>query len=266
MIAYSPAKINIGIRILDKRPDGFHNLHSYLYPIPLYDLIEIQENKTDKLIQSGLVSTENMQDNLVYKALQLLRTEKSIPPLKIHLHKQIPFQAGLGGGSGDAISFIHFVLKKFNISLTKSKMQEIAEKLGSDCPFFIESKPTEITGRGEIVKPIDWSLKGLKVVLVKPDVAIKTADAFSGIKTQNTELPPLNNVKVADYHKYFINDFEEQLSDKYPVIQEIKEKLIQSGAVYASLSGSGSAVFGLFYHTVKIKFPSSYFIWNGELQ
>lgn len=266
MIAYSPAKINIGIRILNKRSDGFHNLHSYLYPVPLYDLIEIQENETDQLNQSGIVSTTNMQANLVYKALQLLRDEISIPPLKIHLHKQIPYQAGLGGGSGDAITFIKLVLKKFKYSLRKRKIQVIAEKLGSDCPFFIEAKPAEIRGRGELVQSINWSLKALKIIIVKPDIAIKTADAFAGIRTQNTELPKLNNVKSNNYQNFFTNDFEAQLSDKYPVLKEIKEKLIQSGALYASLSGSGSAVFGLSYHTINIKFPSSYFVWNGELQ
>lgn len=266
MIAYSPAKINIGIRILNKRSDGFHNLHSYLYPVPLFDILEIKKSNSDQLFQSGFVSTTKMQENLVYKALQLLRNEISIPPLKIHLHKQIPFQAGLGGGSGDAITFIKLVLLQFNLSLSGNKTQEIAEKLGSDCPFFIDPKAAEVKGRGEMVRNINWSLKGLKIIIVKPNFAIKTADAFSEIKTQDKELPSVSKVRLEDYQKYFTNAFETQLSDKYPLLKEIKEKLLKSGAIYASLSGSGSAVFGLSYHSINIKFPSSYFIWNGELQ
>jgi len=266
MIAYSPAKINIGLKILEKRPDGFHNLHSYLYPVPLYDLIEIQESNADELFQSGLISTSSKHDNLVYKALILLRDFIKIPPLKIHLHKQIPFQAGLGGGSGDAISFIKLVLQQFHQSLNNIQWQTITESLGSDCPFFIDAVPAEISGRGEIVQAINWNLKGVKVMIVKPDFPIKTADAFAEISTHQSKLPSITNLDLADYQEKLTNDFEDSLSKKFPELLEIKAKIIQSGAVYASLSGSGSAVFGLFYQDIKIHFPPSYFVWNGELQ
>lgn len=266
MIAYSPAKINIGLRILNKREDGYHNLHSYFYPVPLYDLLEVQESKTDELVQTGLISTTEMHDNLVYKALVLLRNYCNIPPLKIHLHKQIPFQAGLGGGSGDAITFIKLVLNKFNCSINKTQWKQISEKLGSDCPFFIQAIPSEVSGRGEIVKPISWSLSGVNIIIVKPNIAVKTSDAFKNIITNNQLLEDIETAKLSDYQKKFGNQFESSIFTKHPTLSHIKEKLIQSGAFYSSLSGSGSTVFGLFYKPVKINFSSSYFVWNGILQ
>lgn len=266
MIAYSPAKINIGLRILNKREDGYHNLHSYFYPVPLYDLLEIRESDTDELVQTGLISTSLMEDNLVYKALVLLRNLFDIPPLKIHLHKQIPFQAGLGGGSGNAISFIKLLLNQFQYSLNQAQWKEISEKLGSDCPFFIQAVPSEISGRGEIVKPIPWKLKGIGITIVKPDISIKTSDAFSNITTNDQLFSDIKTTKFTDYQKKFENQFEASIFSKYPYLFEIKEELIRSGAFYSSLSGSGSAVFGLFYKAVRIHLPSSYFVWNGILQ
>lgn len=266
MIEYAPAKINIGLKILNKREDGFHNLHSYFYPVPLFDLLEIQQYKKDLLIQTGLISTTTAKDNLVYKALVLLRHYFDIPPLKIHLHKQIPFQAGLGGGSGNAISFIKLVSKVFKFTLSPSQWLVLANALGSDCPFFIHAVPSEVKGKGEIVKPIAWSLKGIKIIIIKPNISVKTSEAFQNINTDKDILKDICTVSLKEYQNTFENQFEENLVPKYPFITEIKNKLLQSGAFYVSLSGSGSAVFGLFHKMVKINFSSSYFVWKGELQ
>lgn len=266
MIAYSPAKINIGLNILDKRPDGYHNIHSYFYPVPLYDLIEIRPSTKDQLVQTGFIATSNMEDNLVIKTLVLLREKYNIPSLKIHLHKQIPFQAGLGGGSGNVITLIKLILEKFNFRLTEPEWLRIAEAMGSDCPFFIHAKPSEIKGRGEKVNLIDWTLKGLKILIVKPPLSISTKNAFSKVENQNKTLNNIAAYPIHDYQKVFHNQFESLIVSEHPEIGKIKNKLMQSGALYASLSGSGSAVFGLFRTAVKIKFDSSYFVWSGELQ
>lgn len=266
MLAYSPAKINIGLRILNKREDGFHNIHSYFYPVPLYDLIEIQRSNKDELYQTGFISTTDMESNLVYKAVVLLRTHLDIPALKIHLHKQIPFQAGLGGGSANAITFIKLILRTFKFSLSQDQWKEISEKLGSDCPFFIQSLPSEVKGRGEIVNVLNWTLKGTKIMIVKPDLVINTSEAFQDIEWKDQLLEDIRDCSLGQYQEHFPNQFEKKWDNKHPILGEIKEKLIRSGAFYASLSGSGSAVFGLFKNAATVTFPSSYFTWHGELQ
>jgi len=266
MIAYATAKINIGLQILNKRPDGFHNLHSYFYPVHLFDLIEFKESQQDQLIQSGWVATGSMEDNLVFKALVLLREYFEIPPLKIHLHKQIPFQAGLGGGSGNAVTFLKQVIHHFQLNIDEDQLFNLALKLGSDCPFFVKTSASEISGRGDFVRTIPWSLKGIKVTIIKAPISVKTSEAFSKITPNVQILPNILVTEHKDYQKAFPNQFEQYVFEKHPEIAEIKEKLIQSGAFYASLSGSGSSVFGLSYNNMEINLPASYFSWNGVLQ
>lgn len=266
MITYSPAKINIGLKVLNKREDGFHNLHSYFYPVPLYDIIEVLESDNDQLEQTGFVSTGKMEENLVYKALLELRKLHPIPPVKIHLHKQIPFQAGLGGGSGDAISMIKLLCNQFQVSLREEQWQRVAEELGSDCPFFIKAQAAEVSGRGEMVKPVSLDLKGVFITIIKPEISIKTSGAFKNLILENQKLPPIEDLKPDDYQKELPNQFEDQLFRNNPELLNIKEKLIKCGAFYASLSGSGSALFGLSTSELKINLSSSYFIWQGQLK
>jgi 4-diphosphocytidyl-2-C-methyl-D-erythritol kinase len=266
MIAYAPAKINIGLKILSKRTDGFHNLHSYFYPVPLYDLMEFKESNQDQLTQSGWVATPAMEDNLIYKALCLLRNNYEIPPLHIHLHKQIPFQAGLGGGSADAVTFLKELIRHFGLPMNEDEIFNLSLKLGSDCPFFVKSTASDITGRGDIVRSIPWSLKGIYITIVKAPISIKTSEAFSYIIPNDDQLSNILSTDHNDYQKAFPNQFENFIFEKYPEIAAIKQKLIQSGAFYASLSGSGSSVFGLSYNNMKISLPASYFLWNGVLQ
>lgn len=266
MIAYTPAKINIGLRILDKRPDGFHNIDSYFYPVPLYDMIEIKTQETDELVQSGILTSTSMEENLVYKALKLLRNDFEIPPLKIHLHKQIPVQAGLGGGSGNASGMLKLINKHFQLGISNEDMLAYAVVLGSDCPFFIEEKAAHISGRGEIINRINFSLAGVYIAIIKAPVAMSTARAFQLVNKSNTHLEDILSLKKEEYQKMMPNDFESSFHQELPEVTSIKAQLIESGAFYASLSGSGSAVFALFHDKPTITFDSTYFCWQGLLQ
>ncbi len=266
MIAYTPAKINIGLRILDKRPDGFHNLDSYFYPVPLFDIIEIKTQNTDELVQTGVLTSTSMEENLVYKALSLLRNDFEIPPQKIHLHKQIPVQAGLGGGSGNASGMLKLLNEYFKLNIPKEKLLEYAAELGSDCPFFIDEKPAHITGRGEIIEEIDFSLKGVHIAIVKPPVAMSTAKAFQLVNRSNEDLKDILNLKKKEFQKQMSNDFETSFYQELPEVKTIKNQLLRSGAFYASLSGSGSAIFALFDTKPQLQLNSSYFYWSGLLQ
>ena len=266
MIAFAACKINIGIRVLDKRSDGFHHLESILYPVPLYDILEIKESDKDSLVQSGFVASQSMEENIVFKALQLVRKKHPTPPLSIYLHKQIPFGAGLGGGSSDAVSMLRLLIDEFKLITTDEQIFEWAQELGSDCPFFIQEKAAVISGRGEIVKPINLSLKDKYIIIVKPPFIVSTVDAFRHIeRSKNPSLKDIENVDIVDWQKYFTNDFEKAVSKKHQEIMRIKEQLLDNGALYASLSGSGSAVFGIFEQATKLSFPSSYFYWGSLL-
>lgn len=266
MIGYSPAKINLGLSVLGKRSDGFHEIDSYFYPVPLYDIIEIGIAERDMLIQSGIVATENPDNNLVFKALKILRSFYTFPPLKIHLHKQIPMEAGLGGGSGDAVTFIKMVDKKLALNISLEELFNWAEELGSDCPFFIESKASRVSGKGEKIELINFSLSGLHIYLIKPPKSMNTANAFSKIKPRKQHLPNIELLDKKTFQDRLINQFEEIVISEIPEIEFIKHKLLERGAIYVSLSGSGSAVYGLFKDPVEISIPNSYFYWHGILQ
>jgi len=267
MISFAPCKINIGLKVLNKRKDGFHNIESYLYPIPLYDILEIAISNKDELIQTGIVSTIKMENNLVYKAILLLRKEVQFPPVKIHLHKQIPVQAGLGGGSSNAMTTLKLIISFFGLPVSSDLLMKLAIKLGSDCPFFINSNVAKIEGRGEKITPLNFSLKGKYIMLVKPSFSINTSNAF--LKFKNNEekaLPHIPNLELNKWQKDVYNDFEINLEKKHKEIKIIKTKLLEQGAFYASLSGSGSTVFGVFNSEKVIKFNPSYFTWFGTLQ
>lgn len=266
MIAYTPAKINIGLRVLDKRADGFHNLDSYFYPVPLYDIIEIKIQDKDELIQTGILTSTAMEENLVYKALNLLRNDFEIPPLKIHLHKQIPVQAGLGGGSGNASGMLKLLNDYFQLNISKNKILSYAATLGSDCPFFIEERPVHISGRGEIIEPLSLSLQGVFIAIIKAPVAMSTAKAFQLVKKSNQKLVNIQSLARGEYQSLMSNDFESSFRQELPEVALIKDQLIEAGAFYASLSGSGSAVFALFESQPDLQFDSSYFSWLGLLQ
>lgn len=253
MIAFAPCKINIGLHVTAKRPDGFHELSSIFYPIPLHDIIEITVNEIDANLKciftaTGVPSNANNEDNLCVKAYKLLDNDFDLPPVLIHLHKQIPVGAGLGGGSSDASEVLKMLNEKFNLKLTTTELENYAARLGSDCPFFIKNTPQLASGRGEILNNVSLDLKGHYILLIKPDIFISTKEAYNLIKP----LPPafdLSKLSISDlanWKNYVFNDFEVPLFKKYSLLKEIKENLYKSGAVYASMSGSGSALFGIF--------------------
>jgi len=263
MIVFAPAKINMGLRIIGKRNDGFHHLESYLYPVPLYDILEMLPSTKDELIQTGINSHTSIADNIVFTAVRLLRQDYQIPYLRIHLHKQIPVESGLGGGSSDAVAVLKMLDTFFKLSISEEQMYEYAKTLGSDCPFFIKGIAAKITGRGEYVTTCNVSLKGRYVMIIKPDFSISTSKAFSRIIQFNTVALP-----KWESHSFsgLSNDFEDVLGEEKRTIDKIKGWMREQGAVYTSMSGSGSAVFGIFDKRVDLPFHASYFQWVGSLQ
>jgi len=248
MIAFPNAKINIGLYITEKRSDGFHNLETVFFPVGWSDVLEFAEADEFQFTSSGIEIAGNSEDNLVVRAYRLLQNEFDLPVLKIHLHKQIPFGAGLGGGSSDGAFMLRMLNQAYKLKLSETKLLEFAAVLGSDCPFFILNKPVYATGRGELINIINLTLNNLVLLLVKPPVAVSTPQAFRFIKPQKTEvsLPELLRLPVSDWRDRVINQFESSVFQQYPEIKSIQEQLYGLGAVYASMSGSGSCVFGLF--------------------
>ena len=268
MLLLAPAKINIGLKVLNKRPDGYHNLDSVFYPIPLYDIMEFSKTNKFELITSGLTVDGEISDNLVFKAYELINRQYNIGGLRIHLHKTIPMGAGLGGGSSNAASTLIAINSIFKLGLDNTKLAEMAKQLGADCPFFIYNRPVNATGIGTRFTDVDLDLTGYHIVLIKPDLHISTAEAYSGVKLEGDNatlnLSALNNIDL--WHNQFPNSFENHLFLKYPLLNELKESLYQQGAVYASMSGSGSSIFGIF-KTKPVVLPKweSHFLWIKKI-
>lgn len=249
MIAFPNAKINLGLNILSKREDGYHNISSVFYPVPLQDILEIIPAEDFKFSSSGLTIPGTTGGNLVVKAYHLLNERHQLQPVHIHLHKIIPMGAGLGGGSADGAFAIRLLNEVFTLSLPEASMQEYAARLGSDCPFFIQNKPVLAEGRGTEFSDIAVDLKGKYLVLICPDVHVSTAEAYNGIKPAIPERnirEIIENSPVKDWKKHLKNDFEASVFSRYPQLQTIKEQLYDHGALYASMTGSGSALYGLF--------------------
>ncbi len=266
MISFPTSKINIGLKIIDKRPDGFHNIESVFYPIKLKDALEIVENETLELVVSGLNAGDNAE-NIVLKAYNSLKTY-NLTNFKIHLHKAIPIQAGLGGGSSDAVCMLKLLNNNYNLQLSTYKLKKIAGNLGSDCSFFIKNKPAFVYGKGEQQQVLTNFLKGKFLVLVKPqEISISTKEAFENIVISNSEIDFRNiaKIEIAKWKNIFCNNFEPFAFEKYPELQEIKTFLYEKGAYYASMSGSGSAIYGIFKSNPNIKTYKNYFVWNEVL-
>ncbi len=273
MIVYPNCKINIGLKVLNKRKDGFHNLESVFLPVNWCDALEIIENKkpsTSKVIftSTGLPIKGDNQNNLCVKAYHLLDEEFNLPPIKMHLHKIIPMGAGLGGGSSDGAFTLKLLNELFSLKLTTAQLKSRAAKLGSDCPFFIKNKPAFVSGRGEKIKEIGLNLEGKQIVIVHPQLHIGTAEAFQNItrRPYKFELNNLPDWKIKTWQKKVENDFEGYAFRSYPVLEKIKKSMYEKGAIYASMSGSGSAIYGIFED--KIKIPAGwkkYSVFQTEL-
>lgn len=268
MIVFPNCKINLGLQVTEKRTDGYHNLASVFYPISWCDVLEIQllpEQNANSLWQSsGLSINGSYQDNILYKTYCLLQTQFNLPPLRTHLHKQLPMGAGLGGGSADAVFFMQALLKQCQISTTHEQQLLWAAQLGSDCPFFVHNTPQYVTGRGEVLKPCQIDLSAYAIALIYPAIHSHTKDAFSGLQPQ---APTYNLQEIIEqthpknWKKILQNDFESTIFKKYPEIEQLKTYLYAQGAYYASLSGSGSTVYGIFETTKELKLPKNYLVF-----
>ncbi len=270
MISFPNAKINLGLRITGKRKDGYHEIETCMVPIPLYDALEmIVDTKKSSWTQTGLPIPGDAKDNLILKAYQLLRKDfPNLPQLTIHLHKNIPTGAGLGGGSADAAFALTLMNNLLDLILDDFFLEEYAAQLGSDCPFFIENTPKIAKGRGEILEPIALDLTGTFLVLVNPGIHIGTREAYAGV-TPATPKVGLREI-LLDRKRWkdeLVNDFERHIFASHPVIGSIKEKMYTAGAYYAAMSGSGSSVFGLFDEKpTGLTWPDDYFVFNTLLE
>lgn len=254
MIVFPNCKINLGLNIIRKRADGFHDLETVFFPVRLCDALEVIEEKTADgkeviFSSSGLAIAGNEADNLCIKAYSLLKVGfPHLPPVKMHLHKLIPMGAGLGGGSADGAFALKMVADLFKLNLSRQQLIGYVAQLGSDCPFFIINQPCYGTGRGEILEPLSLSLKGYTIVLINPGIHVNTGWAF---KQLSPALPAISVKEVIQmpppaWRGKLVNDFEAPVAAAYPLIAQIKNGLYDLGAVYAAMSGSGSTVFGIF--------------------
>ncbi len=269
MILFPNCKINLGLQILRRREDGFHDLDTVFYPLPLQDALEVIRNPsptTDiEFVGTGLTVQGVPSDNICVKAYRLLKTDfPDMPPVKMHLHKTIPMGAGLGGGSADGAFTLLLLNKKFNLGMTEETLIGYALQLGSDCPFFIKNIPCYATGRGEMMEPVTLDLSRYRFVVVNPGIHVNTGWAFSQLTpfADRASVREIIQLPAEEWRGKLINDFEEPVGRHYPEIAAIKERLYQQGAVYASMTGSGSTVFGIFLNSMKpsLSFASTYFV------
>jgi 4-diphosphocytidyl-2-C-methyl-D-erythritol kinase len=261
LVLFPNCKINLGLRVTARRPDYYHDLETIFYPVPLRDAAEIttfsakKEHTGFELTITGLEIPGETSSNLCTKAWQLIKKDfPDIPAVRMHLHKAIPIGAGLGGGSSDGAFTLILLNEELKLNLTTEKLLAYALRLGSDCPFFILNKPCYATGRGEILEEIEIDLSGHHFVIVNPGIHISTAEAFSDIvisPESKTSLKEIIMQPVATWKNFLVNEFEEPVFRKYPELKEIKEKFYKSGAVYASMTGTGSSIYGIFHNSKK---------------
>lgn len=254
MILFPNAKINLGLDILRKRPDGYHDIETVMYPVPWCDILEIVPAKgTDTTLTiTGREINCPVEKNLVMKAYRALAELAPLPPVDIYLRKIIPDGAGLGGGSADAASTLRGLNELFQLGYSDEQLAEVASQLGADCPFFIYNKPMLCTGTGTDMTPFGLSLAGKWIAIVKPEVSVPTAKAYSRTHPAipNTHVTEILTSPIGDWQGKLKNDFEPSVFPEYPAIAIVKEKLMEKGAVYTAMSGSGSAVYGIFGHDI----------------
>ena len=273
MLAFPPAKINLGLRIAHKRADGFHALESVFYPIALCDVLEIIvaepiQAEPVRFMPSGLAVDGNPHNNLVLKAIRLFDSYCKLPPLEVYLHKVIPMGAGLGGGSSDAAWTLRLLNQLMNKPMSFERLLEMAAALGSDCPFFMYDSPCKVRGRGELLEPFVLNLKGFHLALINPGVHVSTAAAFGMIQPQKPEEDLFEIIKLplTEWQGRVVNDFEGPVKQKHPEVSEALEVLKNAGAFYSAMSGSGSTVFGLFKSFPQlISLPKQWMLYSQEL-
>lgn len=269
MVTLPHAKINLGLSVIRKRQDGYHDIETILYPIGLTDILEVvlAGDNSAGFRTSGLKVQGNPEDNLCVRASHVMRSRYPVPPLSMHLHKKIPSGAGLGGGSSDAAFVIKMLNQVFELGLSQETMEEVAALIGSDCPFFLQERPVFAHGRGEQLEPVLVDLSEFEVIVVKPPVSVSTTRAYQAINPATPSLPVKEAIRKPppEWQQYLVNDFEDYVFSHFPEVREIKQRLMASGAVYASMTGSGSAVYGLFREPPSgtVSFPGC-FVWRGS--
>ncbi len=266
MIIQPNAKINIGLNITEKRNDGFHNLESVFYPVyNLTDKILITESKNFNLVNNGIDLKIKKEQNLIYKAFKAIKNNYNIPNIKIDLQKNIPIGAGLGGGSADASFVLKFLNKYFNLKITNSDLEIIASDICSDCPFFINNAPTFVYEKGNKFNKINLNLSKYFLVIIKPDIFISTAEAYSKIKPKEPNYDLISSIEkpIEQWKDFISNDFEKHIFKKYKILAEIKQYLYLQGAIFAAMSGSGSSIFGIFNKKIIIKDYNNLYIWSN---
>ena len=274
MVTFPCAKINLGLSVVARRPDGYHDIETVMYPVPLCDALEVKlmgdgfpSDTPCDLKTTGAAPDCGDDENIVVKAYRLLSRDFTLPRIHAHLYKGIPSGAGLGGGSSDAAAMIRLLDERFRLNIGIAEMERYAARLGADCAFFITSEPAYATGIGDILSPADApgrNLGGYHIAIVKPDVSVSTAEAYRGITPRKPAKSPKDIVRqpIDTWREELANDFEATIFAKHPEIAGIKDRLYSSGAIYASMSGSGSAVFGIFREDpvgLRREFPGQYF-------
>lgn len=282
MIVFPNCKINLGLSITGKRPDGYHNLETIFYPIPFVDALEVIEDNSANNQQEQVKKANSLTftatgikipgsgtDNLCVKAYRLLKAAFPIlPPVKMHLHKTIPMGAGLGGGSSNGAATLQLLNQKFGLNLTNPQLIGYALQLGSDCPFFILNQPCFAAGRGELLDPVPINLNGYYLVIINPGIHISTREAFQNITptTPVLDLKTISSLPVNSWKEILTNDFEAGVFKLHPVLATIKTSLYQSGALYASMTGTGSTIYGIFNHVPQLPaFDPAYLVKQLQL-
>jgi 4-diphosphocytidyl-2-C-methyl-D-erythritol kinase len=249
VISFPNAKINIGLNIIRKRPDGYHDLETVFYPVPVSDILEFVPSQSLSFNSYGKSIPGNGHDNICINAFKLLKADfPTLAPLAIHLFKNIPVGAGMGGGSSDAAFMLKMLNDHFELGLSDLDLVAYASRLGSDCAFFMSNKSSFASGRGEIIEPIDLDLSSYALVIISSPIQISTGWAFTKINPteEHSDLVHMVSLHPAEWRDKVRNDFEEPVFRTYPLLKKIKEKLYEEGALYASMSGSGSALYGFF--------------------
>ena len=267
MVSFPNCKINLGLHVLAKRPDGFHEIETCFYPVPWTDILEVVPSNRFTFNTTGLSILGEPADNLCIKAYQLLKAWYKLEPVGIHLHKLIPMGAGLGAGSSDAAFTLRSINEIFELNLSNNNLKEFASTLGSDCSFFIEDKSMVGKGKGDELEEVNVSLQGKYLFIVKPLIHVSTKDAYSGISPM-ADRRDLSEI-LSDpsvWKEELVNDFEASIFRRFPEIELIKNRLYEFGAFYASMSGSGSSVYGLFEEAISLEenFPGMT-CWSGKL-
>jgi 4-diphosphocytidyl-2-C-methyl-D-erythritol kinase len=273
MLFFPNAKINLGLMVLDRRSDGYHDIESFMYPVPLTDVAEF-------IVDRGPVSSntplcrcyghplDEHSENLCVKAYRLIRADFDIPPVQISLYKHIPVGAGLGGGSADGAFMLKALNEYFSLGITESALSVYALRLGSDCPFFIRNTPALVTGRGEQIHAADLSLKGIHLAVIFHRIRVSTGEAYAGLKPSQAKesIGSIISRPLEKWKGLLENQFEAFVFSRFPEIKKVRDKLYSLGAVYASMTGSGSAVYGLFREPLVLKkMFRDYFVWQDVL-